>query len=146
MLPLACLALAVGVIGVDLVAGPKPSPAERAESTLRDFATAVGERRGTAACALATPALRDRITDRVPGYGGCAKVATAFGVGFDGRVVAAADVRSVVVHGDEAIATDLRSPSGARLNERFVLRRGPDGWRVADTGVTPVTPLDGGPR
>lgn len=134
----------MGVVLVDVVAGPEPSQAERAEDTLRDFAVAVAERRGNAVCALATPPLRDRIADRVPGYGGCAPVATSFGVGFDGRVVAAADIRSVVVTGDRAEVSGLRGPTGAPLKERFVLKRSGDAWRVDDTGVAPVTPLDRG--
>lgn len=144
MLPLALVGLVVAIALVDLVAGPSTSERDRATRALRDFSAAVAERRGADVCERATAPLATRIADRVPGYGGCAAVASNFGVGFDGRVVAAAEYTRVILQGNTARIAGLRGADDRPLRESFGLVRVDGDWKVDDTGVAPVTPLDRG--
>lgn len=142
MLPLALVGLVLAIVVVDLVAGPDEPERDRAAGALRSFSAAVAERRGEDVCARATAPLASRIADRVPGYGGCAAVASNFGVGFDGRVIAAAAYTRVVIDGNTARVFGLRGADDKPLREAFGLLRVDGDWKVDDTGVAPVTPLD----
>lgn len=142
-MPIACLVLAAAVVVVDVVAGPEASQAERVRTAVQDFSRAVSERNGPEVCDRATARLRAEIAARLPGQS-CEQVAASFGVGIDGRVVAAAKPTRVLVRGDVALIPrgSLEAPGGDRLSEAFALQRIHGTWKVSSTGVPPVTPLD----
>ncbi len=132
VLPLLLLALAALVAVVGILAAPSPTDARRIGDTVHDFAAALQERRGEAACALLTPTAQAATAART-GTLGCAATVRSFGLGFNAASLRATRVVGVTVVGDRAAITgeQILGPDGKPFGRAIALERIDDRWRVA---------------
>jgi hypothetical protein len=124
-----CLALAVLIAAVALIAQPSERDGDQVRNVLRDFVTAAGDRDGDAACRLLSEAGRRAVTAVVPGTT-CESYARSFG--FDVAGLGSVQVNLPEDLPDHVVidGTNTIGPDGQPVQRRVALSRTSDGYRI----------------